>query len=161
VTLPRDVYDPPSFILRQLLADLGLVVLPDGTESTPWQGHCVAEPNLPDQVVTLYDTSASDQGRVMYTGERVEDRGCQIRIRGGKYQNDAFLKGKQIADCLDQQVRRTLVVVGANEYMVHAINRKSDVTYIGEDTPTARRKVFTINVTMTVNLWADNYGTGT
>lgn len=151
--LPVAVYAPPSFIVRQLLVDLGLVISANGS-TTPWQGQCVAEPSTPDQVITVYETSSEDNGRIMFDGSRVEQRGVQIRVRGGAYQNDGYLKARQVAIVLDQQVRRTTVAVDSVEYMIHSMNRKSDVIYMGEDTPTSRRKVFTINYTVTVSLLA-------
>ena len=148
------IISPPSYILAQLLVDLGMGVAATG-DNTPWQVQCVMEPLDPDQVITVYDVEAVQNGRIMFTGETVEHRGCQIRVRGAKYHvlspNDGYARARIMAETLDQRVRRKTTTVDGIQYLVHSVDRKSDVIYMGEDTPNSRRKVFTINVTITVD----------
>jgi len=141
----------PSKIMRQLLIDLGL----GSDEGASWPVKYSQEPDTPDSVITVYDTTPKMQGRFMINGEVQENPGIQIRIRDANH-DDGFAKANAIMIALDQSVRLTAVTVedavgtGITEYLIHNVSRASGVLPIGTETPTSRRHLFTLNVSVTL-----------
>ena len=111
------------------------------------------EPDSPDTVVTVYDTTNVLQGRQMYNGVVWEQHGVQVRIRAPKQKTAAALANR-IAIALDQQAYDEQVSVteaigtATATYVVHALSRKSGPIPLGKEEPTSRRSVFTINYTV-------------
>lgn len=137
----------PADILRRLLIALGYGADPP---STPWPIFAAGEPNAPDEVVTCYDTSDRGDGRIMNDGERGEHRGVQIRIRSSTH-NSGYIKARAIAVAIDEEIyQNTVDMGGGSVYLVHCVNRSSDVIALGVESPDSKRKLFTINVLMSL-----------
>ena len=137
----------PAEILRQLLIDLGLGIAYSAA-TTSWQLAVGQEPNMPTDIITLYDAGGSVlQGRLQNSGNMVEKYGVQVRVRSDRYQ-EGWKKANAIASSLDTDVRLTQVSISNNNYLVYAINRIGGVISIGSDK--SNRSVFTLNLLMTL-----------
>lgn len=137
----------PADILRYLIIDLGLGTLP--TSNGNWPVYTSDEPTSPDSCITTYDTTGRDGGRIMYTGEREEYPGVQVRIRG-KDHTTAFVKAQAVAETLDKGtnnlgLRLVTVTIDAASYLVYCVIRTGSVQHLGKESPTSKRKLFVIN----------------
>ena len=137
----------PADILRYLLIDLGHGTLP--SDGALWPIYESQEPNLPDNVITTYNTTNVHQGRVMSDGEVQERYGIQIRVRATT-ELIAFVKSQAITISLDQDVYLKGVTINGSGYLVHAVSRISGPMSIGKETPDSKRDLFTINVTAAI-----------
>lgn len=132
----------PAEVMRHALVALGVGTLPTAAGSWPIYGH--SEPDTPDNVITLYDTTGVGHGRSHIDGEIQEHQGVQVRIRSDK-QDTGYPKAKAIAELLDKSINRLTVTIGAAEYLVHAATRTGDVLSLGKESPTSKRNLFTLN----------------
>lgn len=133
-------------IIRQLLIDLGL-----GSSASAWPVYYSNEPDTPDNCITVYNKVGSVQGRTHDNGETQEHHGVQVRVRSITH-SVGYLKARRIAEAFDTQVRLEVVTVDTDEYLVHAITRNSDVFSIGFESPTSRRRLFTVNAVVSIRL---------
>lgn len=143
----------PADILRQLLIDLEL-----GTayvdDATSWAVFASGEADMPDDCITVYDTEGRNHGREMVHGERQEHHGFQVRVRARNHAV-GYLKARDIAVKLDQEVYQELVTVEEIQYLVHAVTRVGDVLPIGKDAPRSKRSLFTINGIVSLRVKTD------
>jgi len=136
---------PPSKVIQQYLLDMGVGVVP-GTGD--WQMFISHLPDQPNNAACVYDLDVVADGRVS-NGERIEHPACQIRVRGKDY-STAWSKGIEVRDALDA-IRNTVVVVVADNFLVHNFMRTSSLIPLGVD-PDTRLVNFTLNGEMTVSL---------
>jgi hypothetical protein len=138
----------PADVVRALLIDLGLGTAP--ADADAWPIYVGQEPDSPDKVITVYDTSGVLQGRFMIDGEIQENHGFQVRVRASNHY-DGYEKARAIAVALDESVSLETVSVGDDvgtgdeTYTVYAISRKGGVISLGKDTPRTKLNLFTIN----------------
>jgi len=133
----------PADILRYSLIALGLGADPTAVSPT-WPIYVGAEPNVPDNVITLYDTEGRSDGRMNPTGERAEHHGIQVRVRAINH-TTGYAKARAIAVALDESIVLTTVTISGTTYLIHAVSRTSDVIPLGKDVSTSKRSLFTIN----------------
>ena len=131
----------PADIIRYLLIELGQGTLP--TDNGTWPVFVSSEPNLPDQVITVYDTAGHYDGRSMRSGEMYTFHGMQLRIRGINHQ-DAFQKANDVAVAMDEQVNRMPITIDSSIYKIFGISRVSGPLNLGNEENT-NRILFTIN----------------
>ena len=137
----------PADIIRTLLIDLGVATTPSADGD--WPAYAGREPNTPDNVVTVYDTEGTPDGRSMIDGEVWKHHGFQIRLRCND-QYDGWMKIDAIAKALEMSVYLATVSVGDDAgtgsavYTVYAINRKSGPLSIGTE-PESKRFIYTYN----------------
>jgi len=133
----------PADIVATLLIALGLGQSP--TENTPtWPIFVSREPDTPDSVITVYDTSGRLQGRFQTSGEVQEAFGIQVRVRDASHQ-DGYAKARAIAVALDESISQESVTVDAATYTVVDVARTSGVFTLGTESPESKRNIFTIN----------------
>lgn len=142
--MPGTLTHSPAAIVRQLLIDLGLV-----TASGTWPVKVSAEPDTPDNVVTIYDTAGETQGRIQYSGEVTDFHGLQIRVRAIDHPT-GWAKVNAITTACAETVKRTTVAVSGTSYTVHAMTRRSGILAIGKDVPSSKRNLFTVNYTVSI-----------
>jgi hypothetical protein len=132
----------PADVVRWLLINLGLGTDPaaDGL----WPIHATNEPDWPDNMLTLYDTDPSIDGRIQQTGEITEHRGVQVQVRGVDHPT-AWAKVEAVRATMDETVNKHLVIVESSAYIVYAITRRSGPLALGRESAT-NRFLFTINV---------------
>lgn len=132
----------PADVLRSLLVDLSLTSYPP---SDDWPAHLVIEPNAPDDVVTLTDTTGRKLARRMTDSLVSEYPGVQVRVRSSDH-STGWTKAKAIEVALDESVSDRLVSVGSSSYLVHSVMRPANVIVNGKETLRTSRSVFTLNV---------------
>ena len=134
-------------IIAQLLIDLGLGT--DPTDNSDWPIYATEEPNEPDNVITIYDTVGTQDGRTMVDGEVQEHEGIQIKIRAINH-DTGNRKANDLKIAIDQTIERDTVQVasilgtGTLDYFVQAVSRVSGPLALGEEVD-SHRNVFTIN----------------
>jgi len=141
----------PADVIRCLLIDLGHGTTPSA--SSAWPIYVSIEPDTPDSVITVYDTSGVLHGRSQISGEMFEHPGIQIRIRSPEHPA-GYRKADSIKEALDKSIKYTGVTVedqvgtGSGNYLVYSVSRKGSVNDLGRDTAASKRHVFTINATI-------------
>ena len=140
----------PADIIRHLLIDLGVGVLPATPPTVPseWSVYVSHEPDVPDNCITVFDTVGQDDGRSMVDGELFGHCGFQIRIRARTH-GIGWLKADSIQLALSGVLRKYLTI-DSIEYMIQAITQIGDVMPIGQEAATTRRRLFTLNATFPV-----------
>jgi hypothetical protein len=136
----------PADVLRWLLIDLGEGTDP-GTEAS-WPIQATNEPDTPDNLIVLYDTSSDLQGRIQRTGEWNEFKGIAIQVRGADHPT-AWAKAEAIRAAVDGDIHNTLITVDTSQYIVHSVTRRSGPISLGKE-PGTSRFLFTINAVMSV-----------
>ena len=143
----------PADVVRNLLIDLGLGTAP--ADGGAWPVYVAQEPNSPDSVITVYDTSGILDGRFMVSGEVQENHGFQVRVRCANTWR-GYEKAQEIAVALDESTSLKTVSVGDDAgtgdqtYTVYAVSRKGGVISLGKDTPRTKLNLFTINAVVSL-----------
>ena len=139
----------PADIMRYLLVNLDLGSDPDvGTNLGDWPIYVSTEPSLPDDVITVFGTTAIHQGRLQVDGEVQERDGIQIRVRSVGYPI-GYAKIKAIATALDEVLYMDGVLIDSDSYAVHSWVRTSGPLELGKQ-PETKRELFTLNGTIVV-----------
>ena len=143
----------PGAITAKLLQDLDLGSDPLAAPAEAWPVFVSNEPDSPDDVITVYDTLGRDQGFFQINGERQEQHGIQIRIRGKDYPT-GYAKARAISVALDEDdgANQALVVMDTAEYLVYVVMRTSDVIALGRQVPISKRCLFTINALVSLRI---------
>lgn len=142
----------PATISAQVLIDFGV-----GNKFTErhldWSVYVSAEPDAPDQVITVYDTAGITEGRHHTDGSVPEQMGIQFRIRSIGYLA-GWKKGLQLMRVLDEEVYHHEVLLDQDlQFNVHAFTRRGSLFPLGPEPENSARDLFTVNYTVTfVNL---------
>jgi hypothetical protein len=131
----------PAKILRELLIDLSAGT--GITDEEDWPIYVSSEPDLPDNCLTIYDTTPKSDGRAMFDGEDFKHYGFQIRIRSTDHET-GYAKAESLEHVLNKDIYQETVVVGAVSYYVQCVAGTSLIV-LGKNTPTTKRSLFTIN----------------
>ena len=126
-------------VVAQLLVDLGLA-----TYNAAWPVFVANEPGVPDEVLTVYDTAASDDGRTMPAGELEGQFGWQIRARSRTHRA-GWAKMDSIQRTFAESVYGRAVVIDGVTFVVHSLSRIGSVLPIGPESATSVRLIFTMN----------------
>ena len=143
----------PAHVIRNLLVTLGLGTDPD--DDGNWPMFVSQEPNAPDSVITVIDTSSRLQGRLQKTGETQEHYGFLLQVRDANHK-DGFAKANDLVVALDESNKRNDVTIedvsgtGSSTYRVDAVTRKTGVIDLGKDVATSKRNLFTINAVVSL-----------
>lgn len=142
-------------IVRHVMIELGLGSLPDPADPLDWPIFVGQEPNMPDRVMTLYDTAGNLQGRIQTTGEHVQHRGFQVMLRELS-SHAGMAKMLTVEKALNEEVKRLSIVIqnptGTDDsaYLVHSISQKSGIIPLGADQENSDRYLFTLNYTAVI-----------
>lgn len=120
-----------------------------------WPIFIDQEPDVPDNVITIYGTLGKDDGRTQIDGELQEHHGIQIRVRS--LTKLGFKVATSLAVACDQLVDMGVQVstpeLGTNNYIVQSINRTGNgVLSLGKEMPPTRRNLYTINALINVRM---------
>lgn len=137
----------PADVLRWTLIGLGVGTNPVLEGS--WPINVSSEPDDPDNLITLIDTSGVFDGRIMQTGEKVEFYGVSIQVRAIDHVT-AWPKVEALKRALDESVHNYLVIVGSTDYSVHAVTRQSGPIALGRE-PGSNRLKFSMNVLVSLS----------
>jgi len=130
---------------------LGLGVDPDTdvAGTVDWPIFVDVEPDSPDNVLVVSDTTWQGDGRTQPDGETLWHYGVQVKVRASGHP-DGWAKARQVQATLDQQVAQNLVPIAAAvtgtaaTYVVHSIS-KTGILVVGQAVATTKRHVFTLN----------------
>jgi hypothetical protein len=131
--------------LKYAIVALGFGTLPEN--SAAWPVHVESEPDVPDNCITVQETAGTLDGKDMAIGQLDEHLGAQIRVRSVDHAA-GFTKARAVAVGLDE-ITRYGVNVENSIYFIQNVSRKSGPLSIGNE-PTSKRKLFTINVTISL-----------
>ncbi len=132
-------------IVRALLVQAELATDPP---SIIWPVYSTSEPDLPDDVLTVFDTAGEISTRTAH-GDRGEHYGIQVRVRASTH-DEGFLKAKNIAYWMDELLDKEWVIVGDAEYLIQTIIRTGPILSLGTEVPASRRRIFTINALVVI-----------
>ena len=144
--MPGTLTHSPATAIQSLLIALGVAT--DPASSAAWPVYASAEPDTPDNCITVYDTAGRDEGRRMTDGQRNERSGFQVRVRS-KDHATGYTKARAIAVAMDGVLRQT-VLVSTQHYLIWAVTRSSDVLALGPESPSSKRPIFTVNATASI-----------
>lgn len=142
--MPGRLFHSPADIVRRVLIARGLGAdpNPDPTVTVSWPIYVANEPSVPDNCITIYTTAGTNSGRTNPDGERQGHHGIQVRVRA-KNDRVGINKANEIAIGMDA-VDQHFITLDTTNYVVHSLNRSSDVLPIGKD-PNSNRPLYTIN----------------
>lgn len=141
----------PADIVRWLMIANGwgsdpTILDGSGNPTGAWPIYAGAEPSSPDNVITLYDTAPTMEGRIQYTGEQVHHWGIQARVRATDY-TTGWAMAQLIHDRWSQSLHTQYVTIGSTQYCVHSVSG-SRIQSLGKDAPSTKRSLFTVNATV-------------
>lgn len=143
----------PADITARLLVDAGVGVT--GGTVGDWPIFTADEASDPDNVITVYDRDAPNQGRTMPDSEVQGQSGLQIRVRATDHLT-GWAKCDEIFSLLssvyDTRVQIQLHPSGSKNFNVHNYCGISNIIPIGKDVSNTRRRLFTINCTVSMRL---------
>ena len=143
--MAQRVTHSPADITRRVLIDIGVGGDPP---STPWPIYATSEPDLPDNLITVFDVIGSSDGRSMIDGEVLSHFGIQIRVRSTTHQI-GWQKADEIQTALAKEIYQRTISIEGNTYYVHCFARIQDVLAIGFDLPN-RRSFFVVNANVSL-----------
>lgn len=140
---------PALIIATHLIENTGIVFWPSdkGDSGWEWPLYISSMPDIKDNCGAIYDTPGVSDGRLM-AGEVIEHQGLQIKIRFVDYQ-DGWVKINEIAAALDV-IHNEEITIGAITYNIQSLTRRSEPAYLGLESGTSRRNLFSINYTVTI-----------
>jgi hypothetical protein len=137
-------------VLRQSLVAAGVGVTPaDNTEWSVYVGFMPDGPKVHNNVIAVYDTAGTVDGRLHTSGETIDHPGFQVRVRGTTHPV-AYNKVKEVLDHLDSILREG-VVLGTDSYTIQAAHRRGTPLALGPEQDKHRRHQFTVNGVMTIH----------
>lgn len=139
--MPGLLHHSQAKIVQEILIAYSLGSRPQGADA--WPVYATKEPDTPDDVITVYNTTGVVGANTQVDGEYWEEHGVQIRVRCA-LDEVGYLKAKQIANLLDVDILREPVAIDGSNYCIHCINRTSDVLSLGTMVGSNRR-LFTVN----------------
>lgn len=138
----------PSQIVQKVFIALGLGTQP--ASGAVWPIYVTSEPDVPDNVITIYDTQGTPQGRAMVTGEIEENHGIQVRLRSTTVQVGRP-KLEAIRRAMAMSVYDETVTIDSKIYLLHAFARIGQIIDLGKDA-TSKRSLFTLNTELTLRV---------
>lgn len=134
----------PADITAQVLIDAGQCT--DPTDEDTWPVYVSDEPNTPDNCVTVFDTTPTDDGNSMVDGEEMGHFGLQVRVRAETHAV-GWDKADELVTFLTQGVYDRNVTIDGVDYLVDCYAGANGPLALGKEAPHSKRRVFTINVT--------------
>lgn len=160
--MPGRFYHSPARVLQQFLTDYGLGTDPElgttGDEYGEWPIFRGREPDRPDDLIKVSDTTPKSDGDSMVDGERQEHEGIQVFVRSYDYDigwrkiNDVCQVLNAVArDAVSVELPTELGTAGAN-YQIAACTKSSGPAPTGPDTPQGKRLTFTANYLVSIRM---------
>jgi len=131
-------------IVQKLFVDKGWGADPNARPLGPWPVSTAKEAGEPDNVLTVYTTAGTDDGRSMIDGERFRHHAVQVRIRALN-PRDGEAKGEFISHALDEDAYQETVAVDAAIYEVHCFANVGPLLPLGTEDSASKRSLYTIN----------------
>lgn len=133
----------PAHVVQWLLVALGVGTSPNADPLAAWPIYEDLEPQSPDNVLTVYDTTPRIHGRTNPDGETQQHYGVQVRVRSTT-KEIGWAKANDVVTAFDLQYQDVVTVDGSS-YHVHAIHH-GGIIRLGKNVPQTKRSLYTINV---------------
>lgn len=141
--MPSAMKHSAAEILANVLIALGLGARPPAAANS-WPIFFSVEPDLPDNLITVYNTTGRKHGRIQYSGETVTHKGVQLRIRATTPRIGQE-KARNLFNVLDSTIYQDVVTIEDTRYLLHSSTQVGDVVDAGMEMGVSKRHVFTIN----------------
>lgn len=135
-TVPVGLTASPARIVQRLLVENGWASDPDLTIVGTWPAYYDNEPDLPDNCITIYDTTPAIDSDIMLSGEQTQHEGITIRIRSKDHDVGAAIT-RQLLKQLTEQVYFKYLTIGSHQYLVQCFAQLS-IVRLGRDSKTKR-----------------------
>lgn len=107
-------------------------------------------PSSPDELVTVYDMGAEENGRLM-NGIKIEHAAIQIQVRNKNY-SAGWADAELIALTLDNQIKTSVAIDGGDTYILHNASRRGTIYPMAGDSANGRRRhYFAIDLVATIS----------
>lgn len=147
----------PAEIVQGLLIGRGWVGDPEASTLPSWPVYIDNEPDMPDNCITIYDTTPAIDGRTQVDGEQVQHDGIQIRIRSASHAV-GYAKARSILNLVTERVKGNSVTLDGVRYIVWAIDAVS-LMRMGRDTGKTKRSLLTLNGFVSITVKPQAYVT--
>ncbi len=140
----------PAQVMRNVLITLDLATDPDDEDVDPndpdaWPAYAAGtEPDIPDNVITVFDTLGRLFPRDMISRQRLEYYGIQIRVRGID-QPTAYTKANAIAQSLDTNLYELTIPINLDTYCVQTFLRTTHPLFLGDERIVSKRQTYVVN----------------
>lgn len=148
--------NPVSQIVGEILKTNSIATAPTanisgGTDGTTgdWPVYIANAPNVPDNILTIFDTEGVKDGRIMIGGMTVKHPGIQIQIRSYDYLV-GWDKANAVMVSLSEKVHNMKVILSGSTYMVYALSITSGPISLGKEVSDSKRYLFTVNATVSL-----------
>ena len=139
----------PADIIRHLLILAGFGSSPSGLNN--WPIFVSNLPDLPDNVITIYDTQGDTGLRSFSSLIRDERYGISVQVRATDHKT-GFLKAHAIAIAFDNNLGCEGITIDGTLYSIVTIIRKTNVIALGNEIPTSKRQMFSLNALVDVGI---------
>lgn len=153
---PKIMFSSPALVLQTYLIQQDL--LQPVFDEPPWVSFVQKEPTEPNQVITVYNTTAIVHGKQMKYGITTQHFGIQIRVKSGATATKtedviAQRKAIYIETFLSQNLNLTNVSGCPGDegsvYVLQNYHIVSPVTFVMQEAKN-RRQIYVMNGTLTV-----------
>jgi hypothetical protein len=141
----------PADVLSRILIDLNLGT--DPAAGGEWPVYVGDEPapapgGVPDELITVSDTTGVNDGRSMPTGERFERHGVQVKLRARRH-DTGWERMDRICHAINEDILRRDVTIDGHAYLVQTVGGVRRVHEFKKDAKSELR-YFSINGLMAV-----------
>lgn len=153
IIVGKDFDHSPADIIRHLLVNQDQGILPEnwnGVSRDEWPISCNAVLPNPDRTIATIDTEGNDEGSFQWDGDLQGQNGVQFQIRADTFQQ-GWRKVNLLFNFTSKGVYDVRVDIDETTYLVHSITPTSDALPIGNETPTSKRQLFTLNLLTSIS----------
>ena len=155
--MSQPLWHSPADIVRELLVQLGMGSDPTVSPGSPWPVYASAEPQSPDNCITVFDTQGTDDGRTMH-GFKPDHFGIQVRVRAADHPTawqkaDAQIRVALCEGVDDSSLPQTVTLtipLPMTRYTVPNFARIGQCLALGKEAPNSRRSIVTLNATVVI-----------
>lgn len=128
-------------IVRRVLIDLGLGVLPSAGGAWPIYAH--TEPQDGDNIIVVIGTSPEINAHIQIDGDVEQYHGIQILVRSS---NDEVggVKAYAVEAALNAVLNQTVSYSG-HTFQVQSAIKRSGFSFLGAEAPVSHRRIFSMN----------------
>ena len=135
-----------------------LVAVGEAADPTPdpkpdWAGIFATELSAPDNALTVYATTAQQDGREMVTGAGLHHEGIMIRVRGVT-SRICYAKAQSVWHTLNESIYQRVVTIDAVPYLVWGFSKVKKPNELGKESPSSARFLATINALVSLRALA-------
>lgn len=125
--------------------------------SGTWPVFKANTPDTPDEVITVLETTGTQDGRDMNSGAYFERKGLQILVRSNTYVVGE-IKSRAIVKDLTETITLPLIYQATSQeyYRINNLTKSSGPIPLGKEVEASKRYLFTSNFLVSLE-WLDGY----